>query len=90
MPVRRTLELTALQRQELQQHRDHNPHPFVRERCAAILKIVDGQSAHAVARHGLLKPRDPDTVYGWLAHYQDEQLAGLLGYQQGGARWRGL
>jgi hypothetical protein len=90
MPLRRTLELTPSQRQELQHHRDHNPHPFVRERCAAILKIADGQSAHAVARSGLLKRRDPDTVYSWLDHYQDEQLAGLLDYQQGGSRRRGL
>jgi len=90
MPLRRTLALTDIQRQELQQHRDHSPHSFVRERCAAMLKIADGQSAHAVARYGLLQPRDPDTVYSWLAHYQDEQLAGLLSYQHGGARRRGL
>lgn len=90
MPVRRTLELTALQRRELQQQRDHNPHPFVRERCAAILKIADGQSAHAVARQGLLKPRDPDTVYSWLNHYEQAGVDGLLDYQQGGARRRCL
>jgi hypothetical protein len=40
----------------------------VRERCAAVLQIADGVSAHAVARQGRLKPRDPDTVYAWLAH----------------------
>jgi len=90
MPLRRSLELTASQRQELQHHRDHNPHPFVRERCAAMLKIAGGQSAHAVARHGLLKPRDPDTVYSWLNHYETAGLDGLLGYQQGGPRRRCL
>jgi transposase len=72
------------------EHRDHDPHPYVRERCAALVKIADGQSAHAVARHGLLKPRDPDTVYGWLSHYQETGLDGLLGYQQGGPRRRSL
>jgi transposase len=90
MPLRRTLELTASQCQELIEHRDHDPHPYVRERCAAILKIADGQSAHAVACHGLLKPRDPDTVYSWLNHYEQAGLDGLLGYQQGGPRRRGL
>jgi hypothetical protein len=40
----------------------------VRERCAAVLQIADGVSAHAVARQGRLKPRDPDAVYAWLAH----------------------
>ena len=28
--------------------------------------LADGMTPHAVARHGLLKPRKPDTVYGWL------------------------
>jgi hypothetical protein len=90
MALRRTLEVSDSERQDLQYHRDHDPRPYVRERCAALLKIADGQSPHAVSRHGLLKPRDPDTVYSWLAHYQDEGLPGLLGYQQGGPRRRGL
>jgi hypothetical protein len=63
MPVLRALELTDSQRQDLQHYRDHDPRPYVRERCAALLKIAAGQSPHALARHGLLKPRDPDTVY---------------------------
>jgi hypothetical protein len=62
MPRRRTLTLTEPQRQELIDHRDHDARPYVRERCAALLKIADGHAPHAVARHGLLKPRDPDTV----------------------------
>ena len=70
MPLRRTLELTDSQRHDLQHYRDHDPRPYVRERCAALLKIAEGQSAHAVARHGLLKPRDPDTVYDWLNWYE--------------------
>ncbi len=85
MPQRRTLTLDPDQRQELL-HRDHDPRPAVRERCAALLKVADGQSPHAVARHGLLRPRDPDTVYAWLNHYQDEGLPGLLGHLHGGAR----
>ena len=55
MPFQRTLDLTESQRQDLQHYRDHDPRPYVRERCAALLKIADGQSPHAVARHGLLK-----------------------------------
>jgi hypothetical protein len=90
MPPRRTLELTEPHRQDLLHSRDHDPRPYVRERCAALLKVADGQTAHAVARHGLLKPRDPDTVYSWLNHYQEAGLEGLLGYQQGGPRRRGL
>lgn len=56
------------------------------ERCAALLKITDGASAHAVARHGLLQPRDPNTIYAWLAHYLADGLAGLTGHRHGGYR----
>ena len=66
MATRRTVALRWTQRRDLEQARDHDPRPDVRERCAAVLKVADGTSAHAVARHGLLKPRDPDTVYAWL------------------------
>jgi hypothetical protein len=90
MPLRRSLDLTDLQRADLLDYRDHDPRPYVRERCGAILKIADGLSAHAVACHGLLKPRDPDTVYSWLNHYEEAGVDGLLGYQQGGSRRRGL
>ncbi len=90
MPQRRTLTLTDSQRQDLIDHRDHDPRPYVRERCAAVLKVAAGQTAHAVARHGLLKPRDPDTVYGWLDMYARLGLRGVLWFQQGGAHRRSL
>ena len=90
MPLRRTLTVTDSQRQELLDHRDHDPRPYVRERCAALLKVADGQAAHAVARHGLLKPRDPDTVYSWLDLYARLGIRGVLWFQQGGAHRRSL
>jgi transposase len=43
-----------------------------------------------VARSGLLKPRDPDTVYAWLGRYQAEGTAGLIAHPQGGYRGRRL
>lgn len=88
MPQRRTLALNPDQRQELLRARDHDPRPAVRERCAALLKVADGQSPYAVARRGLLRPRDPDTVYAWLDYYQGQGLAGLVGHSHGGARRR--
>lgn len=90
MARRRTLTLTDEEHQELIEHRDHDPRPPVRERCAALLKIAEGKSPHWVARHGLLKERDPDTVYNWLNIYQAEGLAGMIARQHGGARRRGL
>ena len=86
----RTLSLTAAQRRELEEARDHAAQPQVRERAAALLKVADGQTPHAVARGGLLKPRDPDTVYGWLDIFEQAGLAGLIARQHGGVRRRSL
>jgi hypothetical protein len=51
-----------------------------------MLKIAGGQSPHYVALQGLLKRRQPDTVYQWLDWYEAEGLAGLIAHQQGGYR----
>lgn len=90
MPRYRTVSLTEAERAALLDARDHDPHPDVRERCAAVLKVAAGEHAHAVARHGLLRPRHPDTVYGWLDLYADAGLAGLRTHRHGGARRRRL
>lgn len=86
MVHRRTLALSRAQREELAQHRDHDPRPYVRERCAALLQVADGASPFAVANVGILKPRDPDTVYGWLNTYEADGLAGIVAHQHGGPR----
>jgi len=75
-----------MQQKELKHCRDHDLRPDIRERCAAVLKIAEGQSAHAVAQGGLLKRRDPDTVYGWLDRYEERGLEGLQSGRQGGNR----
>lgn len=90
MPRLRTLILTDPQRRALMQARDHDTRPYVRERGAAILKIAAGHTPHWVARHGLLKERDPDSVYAWLRRYEEDGLAGLVAGQQGGAQRRRL
>jgi hypothetical protein len=41
---------SAGQREALVAHRDHDPPPDVRARCAALVKIADGLSPHAGAR----------------------------------------
>ena len=88
MPKRREPSLTIEQREELVGHRDRHQRPAVREKAAALLKIAEGASPHWVAKSGLLKPRDPDTVYGWLQIYLDEGFKGLMRRQHGGARCR--
>jgi transposase len=84
MADRRTLTLDATQRLTLEEGRDHQPRPLVRERCAALLKIAGGMTPYAVATHGLRKPRDPDTVYAWLDRYDREGLVGILAHPHGG------
>jgi hypothetical protein len=77
MPKVLHLELDKGQRAELEAVRDHHPRPHLREKAAALLKIADGMPASQVARHGLLKPREPDTVYRWLARFTEAGIAGL-------------
>src|SRR5437763_1740633 len=76
----RTITLTEEQRQQLLQLRDHDPRPYVRERGAALLKIAEGDTPHRVAKHGLLKSRDPDTGYSWLELYQASGAQGLIAH----------
>lgn len=71
------LVLTPTQRTELTHLRDTAPKAYLRERAAALLKIADGMPAAAVARTGLLRPRQPDTVYRWFHRYQEDGVAGL-------------
>jgi hypothetical protein len=47
---RRTLTLTEPQRQELLATRDHDPREYVRERCAAVLKVAAGRTPYWVAK----------------------------------------
>ena len=85
MVRRRRLDLTEDTREALLACRDHDPHPQLRERAAALLKIADGMSPHAVARTGLLRPRDPDTVYCWLDQYQAGGIPALRAHLHGGS-----
>ena len=77
MPFPQRLDLSAAERAELVHLRDSAPVPYLRERAAALLKIADGAIAAQVAREGLLRTRQPDTVYAWLRRYRAEGLSGL-------------
>lgn len=77
MPNSLIIELTEAQRAELEDVRDHHPKPYMRERAAAILKIADGLSGREVARHRLLRPHWPDTIYEWVKRYRAEGIKGL-------------
>ena len=73
----RELVLTPTDRAALEQLRDHDPKPYLRERAAALLKVADGTPASVVAEHGLLRRRQPMTLYDWLDRYEEAGLTGL-------------
>lgn len=77
MPKHLTLDLSAEQRAELIKQRNTNALPYMRERCAAMLKIAAGMTPAEVARTGLLRHYDPDAIYEWRRRYMDEGLQGL-------------
>lgn len=77
MPNPMKIELSGQQRAELEDVRAHSRLPYLRERAAAILKIADGTSGRETARHGLLRPHWPDTVYEWVKRYQAAGVCGL-------------
>lgn len=74
---KRLLLLSEAERLTLAQARDRHPLAYVRERAAALLRIAAGEAAYHVAVTGLLKVRDPDTIYAWLNRYEQYGLAGL-------------
>lgn len=65
--------------------RDQASKPYLRERASAILQVAEGRSGRWVAQNGLLRPRKPDTIYGWLDRYEAKGLAGLP-IDEGGGR----
>ena len=77
MPEPIRLILTDEEREQLEAVRDRDPKPHAREKAAALLKIADGHSGNWVARHGLLRPHHPDTLYRWLRRYRADGVAGL-------------
>jgi hypothetical protein len=77
MSALRNLVLSPEQRRELEHKRDHATAPYLRERAAALLKIADGMPLSVVARQGLLRRRDPETVRAWVTRYEAEGWSGL-------------
>ena len=77
MAKRHKLHLSDQQLQDLHHLRDTGEPAYLRERAAALLKIAAGSSPHRVAQTGLLKKRQPDTVYTWLQNYREHGVMGL-------------
>lgn len=59
MAQQRILNLTEEERREMEDRRDHARHPFVRERCGALLKIAGGMSGPCGSQNRTLKATRP-------------------------------
>jgi hypothetical protein len=69
------------------------PRPHISGDAPALLQIADGQAPKHVARHGLLRPHDEETLSGWLDRYQAVGAAGPFlrpGRGRKPAYWEGL
>ena len=62
MANRTRITLSAEQRADLVQIRGHHAKRYVRERAAAILQVADGKTVADVARRGLIRHRQDETV----------------------------
>jgi len=71
------VKLNESQRTEREKLRDFSPKAYLREWAAAILKIAAGRSASEVARQGLLKRRQYQTVCEWVQRYRAAGISGL-------------
>jgi transposase len=72
------ITLSDIQRAELEDACKHHPKPYLREKCAAVLKVAQGASCRDVAASGLLLRHAPDSVSDWIAAYTRHGLDGLL------------
>jgi hypothetical protein len=78
MPGRLMVTLSAEERAVLDQVIRCHRRPYMRERAAAILQVADGGAVRVVARRGILRPRDRDTVSDWVHRYLENGVDGLL------------
>ena len=77
MPKRRYLQLTEVQRVELEEVRARHPKAHMREKAAVLLKIADGLSPHQAAQEGGLKAHQAKSIYSWLNRYERHGIIGL-------------
>jgi hypothetical protein len=70
------LSLNEEQRATLEQIRDTHEKPAVCERATAILLFATGTALNDIAS-SCLKPKNVETVRGWINRYRTEGIAGL-------------
>ena len=78
MPKTYRIELSDMQRLELENAVATHPKAYIRERAAGILKVSANNSLRQVAYHQLLKRHAPETVKGWCEQYLESGIQGLF------------
>lgn len=78
MPAPLQLTLSPADHACLDQMSRTDPLPYLRERATALLEIAEAHaSGREVALHGLLRTRQPDTIYAWVHRFQAQGVKGL-------------
>jgi len=72
----RTVYLSEEERAPLERMVKVDAKPYRRERAAAILQVAAGTTAATVARRGLLRRREAETVCRWLDRFEEDGGAG--------------
>ena len=76
MPKRYKIELTEQEKQKLESWIKNPPHPYLRERARAILKVSQGETIEATT--GELRMRiHRNAVSEWVKRFLADRLEGL-------------
>ena len=71
------VQWTSEQQEQLEKACRHHPKPHVREKCSALLKLAQGQTAQTIAEEALLTRHAQDTLTDWVKRFQQQGLEGL-------------
>ena len=76
MPKRYKIELTEQEKQKLESWIKNPPHPYLRERARAILKVSRGKTLEATARELRMRIHR-NAVSEWVKRFLVDRLEGL-------------
>lgn len=76
MPKRYKIELTEQEKQKLEGWTKNPPHPYLRERARAILKVSQGESIEATAQKLRVRVHR-NAVSEWVKRFLVDRLEGL-------------
>ena len=71
----RYIQLTASERETLENGYEHHPKPHFRKRCQALLLSDEGWQVKEIAKLHHVRSR---TIYTWMDRWEDMGIAGVM------------